>query len=144
MELARRHLAVALIAAGALVATAAALAALRPRTEQAASHAFPVPPADDRVLVEVLNGTNRPGLARAATRALRRHGLDVVFFGTTDSAGRVDSSLVLVRRGSVKAGARVAGALGAGKVLLRTDTLRRVDVSVIVGEDYQPRGPLHP
>ncbi|MGH7580231.1 MAG: LytR C-terminal domain-containing protein, partial [Gemmatimonadales bacterium] len=31
--------------------------------------------------VEVLNGSRRSGAARAATRMLRRRGLDVVFFG---------------------------------------------------------------
>jgi hypothetical protein len=75
---------------------------------------------------------------------LRRQGLDVVFFGTVDSAGRTDSTLILVRRGGQPVGRRVAEALGQGKVLVRIDTLRRVDVSVILGDDYRGPAELHP
>jgi hypothetical protein len=89
-----------------------------------------------RVLVEVLNTTSRPGLARAATRQLRDAGLDVIFFGGSDTP--VDSTLILVRRGQVDRGKRVAKALGGGRVELRPDSLRRVDVSVLLGKDWKP------
>lgn len=89
-----------------------------------------------RVLVEVLNTTSRPGLARAATRQLRDAGLDVIFFGGSDTP--VDSTLILVRRGPADRGKRVARALGVGRVELRPDSLRRVDVSVLLGKDWKP------
>ena len=60
------------------------------------AHAYPIPSPGKRISVEVLNGTKRPGVARAATRMLRRQGLDVVFFGTGPA---VDSTQVVVRRG---------------------------------------------
>jgi hypothetical protein len=94
--------------------------------------------------VEVLNGTSRSGLARTATRVLRRQGFDVVFFGSADGAGRSPKTMVLVRRGAPSNGARVARALGTGAVTVRADTLRQVDVSVILGEDYRPPSELHP
>lgn len=105
--------------------------------EQVRGHAYAIPSPARRITVEVLNGTQRTGVARAATRQLRRRGLDVVFFGNADQ--RVDSTLVLVRRGEPGRGREVRQALGAGRIVIRPDTLRRVDVSVILGLDYKPR-----
>ena len=101
-----------------------------------AGHAFAIPSADDRILVEVLNGTEQQGLARLGTRKLRRQGLDVVFFGNSDKTA--DSTLVVARRGTRNAAERVREALGIGTVEVQTDTLRRVDVTVILGRDFRP------
>jgi LytR cell envelope-related transcriptional attenuator len=89
------------------------------------------------VVVEVLNGTRRAGVARAATRMLRRRGLDVVFYGNADAA--VDSTRVIVRRGDSTAAREVRQAIGAGTVVMEPDTFRRVDVSVILGPDFRPK-----
>ena len=88
-------------------------------------------------MVEVLNGSRRAGVARAATRMLRRRGLDVVFFGNADAA--VDSTRVLVRRGDPARGRDVRLALGTGRIEVQPDTLRRVDVTVILGTDFRAR-----
>jgi hypothetical protein len=87
--------------------------------------------------VEVLNGTRRAGVARAATRMLRRRGLDVVFYGNADRA--TDSTQVIVRRGDPGRAQEVRQALGAGRVVVEPDSLRRVDISVILGPDFRPR-----
>jgi hypothetical protein len=100
-------------------------------------HAYPIPSPDQRVTVEVLNGTRRAGVARAATRMLRRRGLDVVFFGNADET--VDSTRVIVRRGDPDRGRDVRLALGVGRIVVEPDTLRRVDVSVILGTDFRVR-----
>jgi hypothetical protein len=112
------------------------------RREQVEGHAYAIPSRQNRIVVEVLNGTRRPGFARVATRVLREQGIDVVFFGNAE--GPVASTRVLVRRGDPGQGKDVADALGAGRVLIQPDTLRRVDVSVLLGDDYRPRLPLHP
>jgi len=106
-------------------------------------HAYPVPSHTDRVIVEVLNGTSRAGLARVGTRQLRREGLDVVFFGNAEA--KEDSTRVIIRRGTGQDPAeRVAQALRVGKIERQLDTLRRVDVTVILGDDYRPPTELHP
>jgi hypothetical protein len=102
------------------------------------AHAYPIPSPERRVTVEVLNGTGRAGVARAATRMLRHRGLDVVYFGNADQA--VDSTRVIVRRGDPGRGRDVRLALGAGRIVVEPDTLRRVDVSVILGADFRVRG----
>lgn len=105
-------------------------------------HAYPIPSPDRRITVEVLNGTRRAGAARLATRMLRRQGLDVVFFGNADAAA--DSTRVIVRRGDPGRGRDVRVALGVGRVMVEVDTLRRVDVSVILGQDFRAGGDLQP
>jgi hypothetical protein len=68
---------------------------------------------------------------------LRRRGLDVVFYGNAEAA--VESTRVIVRRGDSTAAREVRQAIGAGRVVMEADTLRRVDVSVILGPDFRPK-----
>jgi hypothetical protein len=94
------------------------------------------------VVVEVFNGSGRRGLARTATRQLRKAGFDVLYFGT--GGDTVAATLVLARRGDSGAAVRVARALGVGQPGVRTDTLLRVDVTVLLGADYRPPPALRP
>jgi precorrin isomerase len=124
------------------LAVGGVVALLWPRRERVEGHAFAIPAPDRRIVVEVLNGTGRQGLARVATRILRRQGIDVVFLGNADSAQA--ATRVIVRRGESDRARTVATALGIGAVSEALDTLRRVDVSVILGADFHPKGDLHP
>src|SRR3989442_12319276 len=93
--------------------------------------------------VEVLNASGRAGDAKVATRLLRRAGIDVVYFGNappTDPLSRLDSTRIIVRRGLATAGERVRAALGGGRVELGLDTAPFIDVSVLLGPDFSPRG----
>ncbi|MBA3521313.1 MAG: LytR C-terminal domain-containing protein [Gemmatimonadales bacterium] len=101
-----------------------------------------IPEPGRRITVEVLNGTPRPGAARAGTRLLRQRGIDVVFYGNADSA--VSATEIIVRRGETARGREVRAALGVGRIVLATDTLRRVDVSVVLGPDFTPAGKFYP
>jgi hypothetical protein len=123
----------------ALVGGAWYVASRRP--EQVVGHAYPVPTAEDRITVEVLNGSGRPGLARVATRVLRSQGLDVVYLGNGPA---VDSTTVYVRQGNEAAGKRVRRALAQGRLTSARDTTRHVDVSVILGPDYRAPDDVHP
>ena len=132
----------ALIGAGVLLL---AFLAVRYRSAPRAlpDHAFPIPGDTDRLTAEVLNGSGKPGLARTATRVLRRGGLDVVFFGNADGPP-TDSTLLLVRQGDGASARRAARLLGVGTPALAPDSTRRVDVTIILGADYQPPAELHP
>lgn len=138
MELAGRRF--ALIGAATLLVSVVAVMA-RPQGDRVEGHAYAVPASGGRVTVEVLNGTGRDGLARRVTRELRRQGFDVVTFGNAPPA---DSTAVLRRRGGPEAAGRVASALGAGVVREQPDTLRRVDVTVLLGADYAAPLPFRP
>jgi hypothetical protein len=126
-----------LIAGGLLLTILLLVLATRAlRRDRVEGHAFDIPSAEHRIIVEVLNGSGRTGLARLGTRRLRRMGLDVVYFGNADSV--VDSTRIVVRRGDAAVGAQVRQALGTGRIGSKPDSLRRVDVSVILGPDYRP------
>src|SRR6478752_2566402 len=84
---------------GVLVAFGVVALLIRAGGRRALSdHLYPVPEGDDRIVVEVLNATGKQGIARVGTRALRRKGVDVVFFGNADTTA--DSTKIILRRGS--------------------------------------------
>ena len=132
--------------AGILLATAGVAAVvLRPAAPQpppAAVPAYEIPGTTHALKLEVLNGTGRTGLARAATRQLRQQGFDVVFYGETPKPVAVTQ--VIARRVDVGAAGPVAKALRVDSVWAGRDLTRRVDVSVWLGRDFQPRPELHP
>lgn len=104
------------------------------------NQAHPVP--GDRgtaITVEVLNASGRPGDARVGTRLLRRAGIDVVYFGNAGENG-LDSTRIIVRRGAERVGQRVRAALGQGRVEIQLDSSKLLDVSVLLGADFSPRG----
>jgi hypothetical protein len=140
LEFARRVRVVALAALLVAGLGAGAWMLLRGDTGKGATDA--ALPGSDGIVVEVLNGSGRRGLARSATRALRQAGFDVVYFGTvTDS---IAITQVLARRGDSLAAAKVARVLGAGQARVRPDTLLRVDVTVLLGADYRPPPEFRP
>ncbi|NNG16721.1 MAG: LytR C-terminal domain-containing protein, partial [Gemmatimonadales bacterium] len=96
-----------------------------PRADLVEGHAYPVPSSTSGRVVEVLNGTDRMGLARITTRVLRRAGYDVVLF--KNASEPADSTDILVRRGALAAGQRIRSELGVGRVRMAPDTLLRVD-----------------
>src|SRR3954466_5705008 len=141
LEQSRRHRRLAL-GAGLVLLVAALGLVLRPRSGTKPVAQAPITAPKGRITVEVLNGTQRQGAARTATRMLRRNGLDVVFLGNADSLS--PGTRVVARRGDSARARYVAAALGAGAVTVELDTFRRVDVSVILGDDFRPRLEIHP
>ena len=98
----RRILRIVLIVAAAVALAAGVRLLVPPPPPEPRQRDYPIPSPDHRVTVEVLNGGRRAGAARAATRLLRRQGLDVVFFGNADRAH------------GLHPGDRAAGRPGAG------------------------------
>jgi hypothetical protein len=108
--------------------------------------AFPLPgERGPRVTVEVLNASGRPGLARVGTRMLRREGIDVVSVGNASGEeGTLDTTRIVVRRGTLAVGTAIHKALGMGRVLLQPDSTRLLDASVFLGGDFSPHLEFHP
>ncbi len=99
-------------------------------------------PDSVRVVVEVLNATDRRGLARRAMFYLRDCGFDVVASGGT--AQRRDRTLILDRSGRGLA-QWVAQAFPGASIEARPDSGRFLDVTVLLGRDWAPpRQPLYP
>ncbi len=108
--------------------------------------AFAIPgDAGPTLTVEVINTTGKTGLARSGTRLLRSAGIDVVnYFAASDKP--LDSTRIVVRRGTAVTGERVRAVLKVGRVVVQPDSNRLVDVSVLLGTDFAARAPLdfHP
>jgi len=101
-------------------------------------------PKGVRVRVRVVNATTTYGLARRATLLLRDFGYDVVDYGT-DTRRRRDTTRIEVHTGADATGERIRRVLGTGAVATVRDSLRYVDVTVLLGRDWQaPAQPLRP
>lgn len=115
---------------------------------QAVPRAFAIPgDTGPAVTVEVVNTTGKSGLARSGARLLRSAGIDVVsYFSAASGDQMLDSTRIVVRRGTAAAGERVRSVLKIGRVIVQRDSTRLVDVSVQLGADFAARAPLefHP
>jgi hypothetical protein len=101
-------------------------------------------PASTRVIVRVVNGSGIRGLARRATMVLRDFGYDVVDYDSERDGARATTQIV-VHTGHRDWAERVQRALGTGTLDERPDSLRYVDLTVILGRDWQPPAePLRP
>jgi hypothetical protein len=94
-----------------------------------------IAPRGVRIKVEVLNATTTKGLARKATTYLRDRGFDVVLIGTSRDSR--DKTVVLDRSHHPEWATLVAAAFG-GTVQEKPDSLRYLDVTVLVGADWHP------
>lgn len=92
---------------------------------------------DERVRVEVLNGAGEDGWALDATDWLRDRGFDVVDYGNADRWDH-ETSVVLDRVGRPDLARAVADALGVTLVRSEPDSNLYLDVSVVLGEDWEP------
>jgi LCP family protein required for cell wall assembly len=91
-----------------------------------------------RSTVEVWNASDKPQAAKVVMNLLRKDGFDVVKIG--DFSTRQNQTLVVDRSGDLRPSQAVADALKAGvtaEVVSRPEPTLHVDVSVIIGNDYQ-------
>lgn len=145
----------AAIAAGAIVLAIATTGVVRSHARgsataapaKASGGAAPIqatrPAGGQRITVEVLNATRVRGLARRAAITLRDHGFDVVETGTNPD--QFDSTLVLARTGHRAWAVLAAKAMGGGGVLMRPDSSRDVDLTVLIGASWRPPAqPFYP
>lgn len=94
-------------------------------------------PTDTRIVVRVVNGSGVRGLARRATFHLRDLGYDVVDYDSEANGSR-SATEIIVHTGHRDWASRVHRALGTGTVRERADSLRYLDLTVILGRDWQP------
>jgi hypothetical protein len=101
-----------------------------------------LPPAIDPVFgrnvirVEVLNGCGEKGVAERVTDWLREEGFDIVFFGNANSFD-YEESVILDRSGRPEFAGEVAKVLGCDSIERRFDDHLLLDVTVIVGGDWE-------
>jgi hypothetical protein len=125
------------------VSTRAENQAKLPATSSSARLPEPKWATGTRITVEVLNATKVRGLARRAALTLRDQGFDVVSTGTNRDP--FDSTQVLDRTGHRDWAVRAAKAMGGATVLVRPDSSRDVDLTVLIGASWRPPSqPFYP
>lgn len=115
------------------VATSSAFSSSAGQSTEAA-----LDPSVFEIQVEVLNGCGEPGIGQLVMRFLREQGFDVVHIDNADHFRYIET-VVLDRRGrnGPSEAARAVGvALGTPNVMLQRNDERMVDVSVVIGKDY--------
>ncbi|MGV3709968.1 MAG: LytR C-terminal domain-containing protein [Gemmatimonas sp.] len=95
-------------------------------------------PKGVRVRVLVVNASMVNGLAKRATSVLRDHGFDVVEFESGRGKKAQEKTQILTNTGHDDWSARIARVLGTGTVEDRPDNSRYVDVTVVLGLDWNP------
>jgi len=99
-------------------------------------------PAERKIVrVEVLNGCGTPGLAKKATDFLRIKGFDVVNVGNAESF-EFPETIVIDRVGDMTTAWQVARALGVNNVIQQKDVDLLLEVTLILGKDYQDLEPF--
>ena len=111
-------------------------------TRDAPAEARAAEPGVDPIQVDVRNAASVDGLAREATRYLRRRGFDVVDMG---NAPPREHSAVVVRAGTEAYARRVAAALSIDPERIESGgppSDYDPDVTVYLGGDYRGLGPF--
>jgi hypothetical protein len=121
-----------------LVLLVSLLTGIDPSGRQAEQEVLVVPGRpnlDNRLKVEVLNGTRINNLARSVTEQLRADGFDVVYYGNAGPLAR-DSTTILDRSGNQAAIATLSTALGITRIEAAIDTSLYVEATVVLGGDW--------
>ena len=89
-----------------------------------------------RVRVQVLNGTGALGVALKAAQRLVPAGAQVTLSGNADSFAYAQTQIVFYDRSRQPLATQVRQALGTGKLVLSRRPLDVVDVTVVIGKDF--------
>lgn len=98
----------------------------------------PRPGAGLRPRLQILNGTGAVGLAQQVGDRLLSAGVEVKLTGNAGRLDYAETQIVFYRKEDQAAAERVQKALGVGRVVLSRNPVDVVDVTVIVGRDFQP------
>jgi hypothetical protein len=94
-------------------------------------------PEPSPILAEVLNASDRKGLASEAAKVLRSKGIDVVASSNAKPSAR---TVVYDRTGRFETAAKVARLLGCGAEPVTQINLNKVvDVTIVLSEDCDPK-----
>ena len=89
-----------------------------------------------RIRVQVLNGTGAIGVALKAAQRLVPAGAQVTLSGNADSFAYAQTQIVFYDRSRQQLATQVRQALGTGKLVLSRRPLDVVDVTVVIGRDF--------
>jgi hypothetical protein len=91
-----------------------------------------------RITVQILNGTGKPGIAQELIGPLVDVGARVALTGNADRFGYTVTQVLYYEDAHANDARRVQAALGIGEVVKSRTAQRVVAVTVVVGADYSP------
>lgn len=94
----------------------------------------------ERIEVQVLNGTGEPGVSQRVQPTLVPAGASVVLTGNAANFDYATTQVVYYDEGDLDAARTVQEALGVGEVVRSLSELGVVDVTVVVGADFDQAG----
>lgn len=94
-----------------------------------------------RITVQVLNGTGKPGAAQALVEPLVDAAARVALTGNADRFGYTKTQVLYYENSHANDARRVQAALGIGEVVKSRSAQRVVAVTVVVGTDFTPPAP---
>jgi hypothetical protein len=89
-----------------------------------------------RIRAQILNGTGAIGASPRVAKKLVPAGARVVLSGNADSFAYAQTQIVFYDRSQQQAAERVHQALGTGRLVLSRQPLDVVDVTVVIGRDF--------
>ncbi|MEW6556154.1 MAG: LCP family protein [Elusimicrobiota bacterium] len=89
------------------------------------------------IVVEIFNAAGKPNLAGKMRRFLIKQNFDVIKIGSYEWDSKYEKTLVIDRMGRLEKAQHVAASIGAKEVITKIDESRGVDVTIIIGRDWQ-------
>ena len=98
----------------------------------------PLPPLEDEVRVQILNGNGAPGIGEQVASELVGEGFRVVLSGNADRLDYADTRIVIYESTpeAQESAQRVRDLLGVGEVQVSVQPQGIVDLTIVVGEDF--------
>lgn len=94
-------------------------------------------PTYSNVVVEIFNASGKTNLAGKMRRALTKNSFDVIKIGNYDANSKYEKTLIIDRMGELSKAQQIADFIGAKEVITKIDATRGVDVTVIIGRDWE-------
>ncbi len=97
---------------------------------------------NQKIQLDVQNGTTENGVASKFTEYLRRKGIDVVEMGNYKS-GDINKTMIIDRCGDINKSKKVAAALGVSErnIIQQLNSSLYLDVTVLIGKDFNELNP---
>ncbi|PIU83210.1 MAG: hypothetical protein COS68_05265 [Elusimicrobia bacterium CG06_land_8_20_14_3_00_38_11] len=94
-------------------------------------------PTYSNIVAEIFNASGKANLAGQMRRALTKNSFDVIKIGNYEPNSKYEKTLVIDRMGELSKAQQIADVIGAKEVITKIDSTRGVDVTVIIGRDWQ-------
>jgi hypothetical protein len=91
-----------------------------------------------RLRTRILDGTGEQGIASEAASVLAPAGAEINIIGNANNFDHDETVVTYYDRAEEEKAQRLLDALGVGRLVLREDATDTVDVSVIIGSDFDP------